>query len=744
MCPTDVFAPSGVGWRKIRFARRDGTLLSGTRGLTPPSDTGYYAASMTINPADNQSEDEIVAFVYGPGRAAITPAPAFSPALDYYSIVRASQNNLQAVRFVPSGGTAEMLYGASDPTPGKYGTAGDVADNRRPINGRFKISRANQLDSSSIPGAALPVNLKYIDSSDTTVFPDQDTTLPRSATFGTDYQLRILGASTYLAPVNRQFCVTIPLNQNEVIIEVIPVVDNKIESEGVYLRIEPGPGYARGLPDPFVNTFGAYPDIATVMIFDGPKYEMVPLSDVGVIGYYPPTTLSYTGAGINNQISPGIAVSRNFSWTTTAPAPYYQNYNYLQSGFFIGPAANSMSVLDSSYTSIPNTPGPIFQPAGLDDELDFAGQKGSQAAIQIATMPGTWSYGGQLLLLNPPPGTVANTQSGATGIARGINASAQQELFVSGWYRPPGSTVDLPCWWHLTNPSGTLWTPTDGAAISLGQFTSTGSSGQMLGGRAVAANLEQRLAGTAQRWNSTTGAPYNRAFRTLGTLRANLPPATPTYQVNNLTPPDSGEQLARVLLYMDETFSNGLTPHNSAAYGMTTNGFVCGSVEIVGLLDNTQLRIVKRPVIWAPSGGDASVLGMLRLDPPASFSLGLNSELHGISIDQRRDPSGLLLVDQLTSQKYYQITAVGSADTARTTVNSAYVGINPHAIVAIANPNYSNIRTDDWSVTDLNDSTLIKNSGNAVLTDAIAINREGYILAKASDGNMYLLVPLVY
>ena len=139
-----------------------------------------------------------------------------------------------------------------------------------------------------------------------------------------------------------------------------------------------------------------------------------------------------------------------------------------------------------------------------------------------------------------------------------------------------------------------------------------------------------------------------------------------------------------------------------------------------------------------------TIADVLRLAPLASFSKGVNWELHGISIDQRRDPSGLLLADQLTGQKYYQITAVGSADTDKTIVNSAYVGAIPHAIVAIANPNYKNIRTDDWSVTDLNDSTLIKNSGNAVLSDAIAINREGYILAKASDGNMYLLVPLVY
>ena len=47
---------------------------------------------------------------------------------------------------------------------------------------------------------------------------------------------------------------------------------------------------------------------------------------------------------------------------------------------------------------------------------------------------------------------------------------------------------------------------------------------------------------------------------------------------------------------------------------------------------------------------------------------------------------------------------------------------------------------------DLNDPTLVQGVGNSggVLTDALAINRDGYIICRANDGKTYLMVPLTY
>ena len=217
--------------------------------------------------------------------------------------------------------------------------------------------------------------------------------------------------------------------------------------------------------------------------------------------------------------------------------------------------------------------------------------------------------------------------------------------------------------------------------------------------------------------------------------------------MNNLTPPDSGQASARVLLTMDETSTNSVTPHNSAAYGMNTNGFVCGSVKVVGNVKGIY-QTVKRSTIWARSGTDApggTTKGMISFTLPDAFFNGVHSELRGILHDQRKNPIGQIVTNSNPIAISYRITAVGYADTDAIKSGSIYFGKSPHAIIAVISPDaYDYYLQTDWYVNDLNDATLVKGLGNRVLTDAIAINQTGYILTKANDGNTYLLVPLVY
>ena len=228
------------------------------------------------------------------------------------------------------------------------------------------------------------------------------------------------------------------------------------------------------------------------------------------------------------------------------------------------------------------------------------------------------------------------------------------------------------------------------------------------------------------------------------------PPQLPGYEMidSNRTPGtgSSGGQLF-LLNPLPGMPARAVTPHNSAAYGMSTNGFVCGSVEMVGPV-GTIYQTVKRPTIWARSGTNGpggSTMGMIAFFLPHAFDKGIHSELRGISHDQRKNPIGQVVTNSNPLTISYRITAVGYADTDAIKSGSIYISKSPHAIIAVISPDaYDYYLQTDWYVNDLNDATLVKGLGNRVLTDAIAINQTGYILTKTNDGNTYLLVPLVY
>ena len=214
-----------------------------------------------------------------------------------------------------------------------------------------------------------------------------------------------------------------------------------------------------------------------------------------------------------------------------------------------------------------------------------------------------------------------------------------------------------------------------------------------------------------------------------------------------VTIPALQNELIRVLLGIDKTSYMGVTPTNSAASEVTPDGLVCGSAQTVMQYPDNTYHLVDRPVVWAPSGGDNTVQGMVYLPLPQN-SFGFNSALYGISNDRRRDPIGKPLFYGYgnTSQELYQVTAVVYAEMNRHRMPNnlgPYVGDTPHAIVGTAFPNWNTIRADSY-VYDLNDATLVNNLAGRVLTSAIAVNKAGYIITKNESGNFYLLVPLIY
>jgi probable HAF family extracellular repeat protein len=411
---------AGTGTLVVSGSSLTFQVISGPNSGSPVAITTdtYGTATFTYTTNGMAGEDTIVAFF---DEAGSTPSVCDLDR-DAYSMVR--HQNVTVVTVVADS---------------------DVAKDRPVVKAPFKIKRTGSLAASLDVKFSLPTTGLGIHS---------------PATYGStlDYTLNPLnGATLSLANANGTgiHTLTIPANQAEVSLEVVPRADDKLETEVVYLKLETN-GTLYGL--------GAKRS-ADVFIYDGPKYNVVELSQ-----YSSQASAAYA---INHTANtPGVA---GHVVVSTGGTPSYNQ----GAGLWTLPTSQYLNPIDGSYLAYPGNPTSTAM--GVSDGNRLVGTRDGRAFR---------SEGGTSYTL-----LASLYASGATE-AHGISPNGN--FIVGNGLLSSGGSKRAVRWQQNATPS---W-----GAVELGTFGGATSG-------AYGVNSNGQIVGEA-----ALASGSNRAFRTSSTI----------------------------------------------------------------------------------------------------------------------------------------------------------------------------------------------------------------------------------
>lgn len=425
--PKATWAGFQTGVGKRVWLKHDG-LASGLQSTTLSSD-GEATFTVTV-PANGHGELNVTAF-YDTAFPGPSPAATFSQYSSAY-----------ATATIPLGTVVRL----SCPT--------NVAADRREVGvqrARFRLTR------SGSTAAALPVAIGF-------------SGLAPAATYGTDFTIQPLGDAGW-APASGGLphrC-TIPVNQSSADFEVVPVFDELLEREVVWLTVLPGAEYA---PSVSAGT-------GSIFIYDGPEWSLIEITHAT-----DPFSGVASAVGVSNDATaPGgnadPAVAANMLVRRSTPMP---PYGYIQTYTdFVGASWSNLFAAPSFVFDPSSAPPYAVVVSGISDAVGgFREYSGYQKQLNGAFKPVRAWIGGWTYLTTSASGWLTEHSK-----ALGISPNAQYTVgYATRTQVSPPMNEQQPAFWR-TNALIKLFPGSDLNASRSGEAVAVNDDGEIVGHRVM-------------------------------------------------------------------------------------------------------------------------------------------------------------------------------------------------------------------------------------------------------------------